>query len=227
MVEYVSEYSRQHDEEISSNERNILSVAFKNVVGNRRAAWRVISLIERKEGKKGAIQNAEKARMYKRMIEKELTEICQKILDLVNDYLLPKGKNPEVLVFLHKMKGDYLRYIAEFLDGDQMNVSAQQAQSAYESAHAIATEHLVSTHPVRLGLALNFSVFYYEIKKNANKACKMARDAFDEAIGDLDNVDDEYYKDATLIMQLLRDNLTLWTEEAEADADAAFDPADQ
>ncbi len=46
----------------------------------------------------------------------------------------------------------------------------------------------------------------------------MARDAFDEAIADLDNVDDEFYKDATLIMQLLRDNLTLWTEEAEADA---------
>ena len=97
-------------------------------------------------------------------------------------------------------------------------MASQQAQTAYEEAHTIAQEHLGSTHPTRLGLALNFSVFYYEIKANANKACKMARDAFDEAIGDLDNVDDEFYKDATLIMQLLRDNLTLWTEEAGADA---------
>ena len=76
---------------------------------------------------------------------------------------------------------------------------------------------MTATHPIRLGLALNFRVFYYEIKQNPNKACTMARNAFDEAIADLDNVDDEFYKDATLIMQLLRDNLTLWTEEVEAD----------
>jgi len=57
-----------------------------------------------------------------------------------------------------------------------------------------------STHPIRLGLVLNYSVFYYEIKKNAIKACKLARDSFDEAIADLDNVEDEFYKDATLIM---------------------------
>ena len=41
----------------------------------------------------------------------------------------------------------------------------------------------------------------------------MARTAFDEAIADLDSVQVEYYKDATLIMQLLRDNLLLWTSE--------------
>ena len=67
---------------------------------------------------------------------------------------------------------------------------------------------------------LNYSVFYYEIKQNANEACKMARDAFDKAISDLDEIDDDFYKDATLIMQLLRDNLTLWTEEVEAEAAA-------
>ena len=48
----------------------------------------------------------------------------------------------------------------------------------------------------------------------------MARDAFDEAIADLDNVDDDFYKDATLIMQLLRDNLTLWTSDLVEGADA-------
>lgn len=61
-------------------------------------------------------------------------------------------------------------------------------------------------------------MFYYEILQNPEKACKMARDAFDEAIANLDDVQDEYYKDATLIMQLLRDNLTLWTSELPEDA---------
>ena len=72
--------------------------------------------------------------------------------------------------------------------------------NSYETAHSLAQECLLSTHPIRLGLALNYSVFYYEIMKNSTKACKMARDAFDEAIADLDNVEDEFYKDATLIM---------------------------
>lgn len=116
------------------------------------------------------------------------------------------------------MKGDYYRYIAEYASGEQKNLAGQQALNSYETAHTLAQECLTPTHPIRLGLALNFSVFYYEIKQNATKACKMARDAFDEAIAELDNVDDDFYKDATLIMQLLRDNLTLWTEEGEADA---------
>lgn len=71
------------------------------------------------------------------------------------------------------------------------------------------------THPIRLGLALNFSVFYYEIKDDSAKACELAKEAFDEAMKELDKVENADYKDSTLIMQLLRDNLTLWTSESE------------
>lgn len=116
-------------------------------------------------------------------------------------------------MFFFKMKGDYYRYIAEYAVADKRNAAAQKALSAYGDAHEVGQKSLASTHPVKLGLALNYSVFYYEIMQNPEKACKMARDAFDEAIADLDNVQDEFYKDATLIMQLLRDNLTLWTSE--------------
>lgn len=69
------------------------------------------------------------------------------------------------------------------------------------------------TNPIRLGLALNFSVFYYEIMSKQDKACELAKEAFDEAIAELENLADGEYKDSTLIMQLLRDNLTLWTAE--------------
>ena len=84
----------------------------------------MISLIERKENKKGASQNAEKAKNYKQMIEKELTEVCKNILDLLNEHLLPKSKSEEGQVFLHKMKGDYYRYIAEYASGEQKNEAA-------------------------------------------------------------------------------------------------------
>lgn len=111
------------------------------------------------------------------------------------------------------MKGDYLRYITEFSSGDDRSKAADNSLSAYQNAQAIAQEKLSSTHPIRLGLALNFSVFYYEILQNPEKACEMAKKAFDDAITDLDNVNDDSYKDSTLIMQLLRDNLTLWTSD--------------
>ena len=114
------------------------------------------------------------------------------------------------------MKADYYRYIAEFSEGDSKAKAAEGARLAYTEAQEIAAKDLAVTHPVRLGLALNFSVFQYEVLSNPEEACKMARTAFEDAIAELDNVAEESYKDSTLIMQLLRDNLTLWTSDEEA-----------
>merc|ERR1712014_488487 len=95
--------------------------------------------------------------------------------------------------------------------------AAENARAAYEEASKVAQKDLVVTHPIRLGLALNYSVFQYEVLSNPDQACKMAREAFENAIAELDNVAEDSYKDSTLIMQLLRDNLTLWTSDQEGE----------
>merc|ERR1719405_279572 len=118
------------------------------------------------------------------------------------------------------MKGDYYRYLAEFQQGGARKESASEALDSYQSASGIASSDLPPTHPIRLGLALNFSVFYYEILNAPDQACSIAKQAFDDAIAELDTLSEESYKDSTLIMQLLRDNLTLWTSD-QADADGA------
>merc|ERR1712046_96635 len=197
--------------ELSVEERNLLSVAYKNAVGSRRAAWRIITSLEQKESSKGNTENAGYAKEYCTKVEEELNRICGDILSLLKDKLIPVASNGESKVFYYKMQGDYYRYIAEFTKAEEKSKAADDAKKSYESATEEAAKDLPVTHPIRLCLALNFSVFQYEVLNNPEEACKMARTAFEDAIAELDNVAEDSYKDSTLIMQLLRDNLTLWT----------------
>lgn len=200
--------------ELSNEERNLLSVAYKNVVGARRSSWRVISSIEQKT--EGSERKQTMAREYREKIEKELRDICQDVLQLLDKFLIPKASNPESKVFYLKMKGDYFRYLAEVATGDNRQ---EDSQRAYSEAFEIAKSQMQPTHPIRLGLALNFSVFYYEILNSPERACHLAKQAFDDAIAELDSLNEDSYKDSTLIMQLLRDNLTLWTSDTTGDDD--------
>ena len=121
--------------------------------------------------------------------------------------------NTIIYTHISYRKGDYHRYLAEFAFGDKRKEAASHAHDAYKAATDIAQTELAPTHPIRLGLALNFSVFYYEILNSPDRACHLAKQAFDDAIAELDTLSEESYKDSTLIMQLLRDNLTLWTSD--------------
>jgi 14-3-3 protein epsilon len=199
--------------ELSVEERNLLSVAYKNAVGSRRASWRIITSVKEKEKSKGNTEFESYAAEYCKKVEAELQGICDTIIKLLGEKLVPMASSAESKVFYHKMKGDYYRYIAEFTEGDTKKGAAESARVAYDEAMTEAGKELAVTHPIRLGLALNFSVFHYEVLGNPEEACKMARTAFEDAIAELDNVAEDSYKDSTLIMQLLRDNLTLWTSE--------------
>ncbi|XP_037277968.1 tyrosine 3-monooxygenase/tryptophan 5-monooxygenase activation protein zeta isoform X2 [Amblyomma americanum] len=203
--------------ELSNEERNLLSVAYKNVVGARRSSWRVISSIEQKT--EGSERKQQMAREYREKVEKELREICYDVLGLLDKYLIPKASNAESKVFYLKMKGDYYRYLAEVATGEQRNSVVEESQKAYQEAFDISKGKMQPTHPIRLGLALNFSVFYYEILTAPDRACHLAKQAFDDAIAELDTLNEDSYKDSTLIMQLLRDNLTLWTSDTQGDGD--------
>ncbi|XP_075057552.1 14-3-3 protein theta [Mixophyes fleayi] len=214
----------EHGEELSNEERNLLSVAYKNVVGARRSAWRVISSIEQKtdcSDKKLAM-----VKEYREKVEIELKTICDTVLTLLDKFLITKSTQAESQVFYLKMKGDYYRYLAEVASGEDRSRTIQDSQEAYQEAFNIGKEKMQPTHPIRLGLALNFSVFYYEILNSPEKACSLAKTAFDEAIAELDTLNEESYKDSTLIMQLLRDNLTLWTNDTAGEENDAAEQAD-
>lgn len=209
------------DKELTVEERNLLSVAYKNVIGARRASWRIISSIEQKSesSSDGSEKKLQMMKDYRSTVENELKDICLDILNILETKLIPGSTTGESKVFYCKMKGDYHRYLAEFSTAQERKQAAEESLVAYKTASDIASEQLAPTHPIRLGLALNFSVFYYEILNSPERACRLAKGAFDDAIAELDTLNEESYKDSTLIMQLLRDNLTLWTSDMTTEAE--------
>jgi len=214
MVEYMKTVAQTASSDLSLEERNLLSVAYKNVVGARRASLRIINSIEAKEKEKGS-DKVKLVQNYRTKVEQELQNICNDILSLLDTSLIDKATgHAEAEVFYLKMKADYYRYLAEFANETEKLSYSQSAQDAYSKA-TNAAGSLAPTHPIRLGLALNYSVFQYEVQSKSTEACNLAKQAFDDAIAELDTLDEESYKDSTLIMQLLRDNLTLWTSDSE------------
>jgi len=201
--------SKPEKADLTIEERNLLSVAFKNVIGTRRASWRTLNNDDYKDD--------EFVKIYKKQIESELDMICGDVLDLLQNILIKNiTEENESRIFFLKMTGDYYRYLAEF-SPDAMN--GQRAAEMYQKAMIIAEAKLPPTHPIRLGLALNYSVCHFEILRDKAQAIQLAKTAFDSAISKLDGMDDANYKDGTLILQLIRDNLTLWTSEV-SDANA-------
>merc|ERR1711907_510089 len=207
-------------DELTVEERNLLSVGYKNMMSVRRTAWRTVQQYLEKNKEDGNEKNAGYDENYSDYISQEVFKLIDEVRDdIVNVYVDGKNKcsgddDAEVIVFFKKMEGDYNRYGAEITEtkADKRQKFQADAKAAYENAQEVART-LPSTNPIRLGLALNFSVFHYEICDQKQEASTLAKEAFDTAIDHLDTLGDDEYKDSTLIMQLLKDNLTLWNND--------------
>lgn len=197
--------------DISVSVRNSFSMAYKNLVSVRRSSWRILCA-EKQKLEDSQLEEHQIIDESLAKIEKELLALCDDVLQIIENYVIPNLENKPVVlsVFFKKMVGDYYRYKAEVLNGEEEKIASEMALKNYQEGKELA-DQLNSTDPTRLGLYLNFSVFNYEILNKTEEACNLARTAFDTAISELDSISEDYYKDSTLIMQLLRDNLTLWT----------------
>jgi len=219
-------------DELGLEERNLISVGYKNMMSVRRTSWRTCQSMEEKEADP---QLKTFYGQYKEMVRSEIDAVINKVMDeVVTKYTkgVLAAKKRENLVFFHKMEGDYYRYGAETSVDEQRTQYSEKARNAYESAQKAATdpeaaaeEPLEPTNPILLGLGLNQSVFYYEICNEKAEARTVAQSHFDAALDKLETLDEGDYKDATLIMQLLKDNLTLWDESE--DEELAVEEFDQ
>jgi hypothetical protein len=170
MVDFLKPVIKEKGPALSTDERNLLSVAFKNLVSQQRTAIRTISAIE---------QNQKYAKFagsmgeYKKRIEEELYKNCDEIINIIKADVLTKSSEDEARAFFLKMIGDYCRYIAESAKEARLEKTKTDALAAYQEACAIAEKSLNPCNSIRLGLALNFSVFHYEVMQSVKKACEL------------------------------------------------------
>ena len=209
MVTYLAAVLDEKGSEVTADERNLLSVAFKNLISSKRAACRTIAAIEQNPKYS---KFSEALAKYKATIEKQLTDDCEKVVDMINSKVLAKECDGEAKAFFVKMVGDYYRYIAENAKDAKLEEVKTKALKAYEDANSI---NLPPCNPIKLGLALNSSVFHYEVMKNHKAACDLADKALQEALDKIDELEEEDSRDAKSIIELLKENLTLWKEEEE------------
>ena len=206
---------------LTKEERNLLSAAYKNTIGVHRSSWRTIVAVEQRmvaKNDKDSARKLELTKEFRERVEDDLRKVCIDVQELLRKHVLPNADEPEDRIFFSKMSGDYYRYRAEFSEGSERDEAADDSEKAYEEAMKETGARLAD--PTRLGLILNYSVFLFEIRNDTEKACELARTGYDEVskyVSDSQSETDSEYKDSALIMQLLQDNLALWTSDQQED----------
>lgn len=110
---------------------------------------------------------------YKKRIEEELYKNCDEIITIIKNDVLTSASDDEARAFFLKMIGDYCRYIAESAKDQRLADTKTQALQSYQEASQLAEKSLNACNSIRLGLALNFSVFHYEVMQDVKKACEL------------------------------------------------------
>ena len=197
---------------LTKEERNILGEGYKNIVSDKRASWRILNNLEKREEKRNPSRIIY-IKEVKENIEKELNKICDDIQKMIDKYLLPNVSDSENKIFYLKLKGDFFRYKCEIINGKDFDDICLKAEKVYKEATDMANKELPINNSTKLGLALNYSVFYYEIKKLKEEAINIAKNAFDESMKILDDLEISKAKDTLLIIQLLKENLISWCTE--------------
>ncbi|CAE7508484.1 ftt-2 [Symbiodinium natans] len=199
---------------LAREEREMLAAAFKGLMSSRRFAVRVAKSVQEQEEGAEKEKNAALAAGYLSKVRLELQGICIQVLEILEGILLPKAEIGEPKVFYLKMQADYYRYLAEFLEGDGQREAVASAAETYVAATVEAETHLMVTHPVRLGVALNHAVFQHTVLKDPAAAAQIVRDSLELAARSLEGMPKEAVRDSQPLVSIMQDNLKMWSDEA-------------
>lgn len=210
--------ARNKKEDLSPKERNLLAISYKHIISAIRASLTKINEIYDEESQKKDNGNLNLVLKLKNSIENELKDACTLIIDILDKHLI-KNSSPDSKVFYYKLKGDYYRYLASFFTSGNYS---QNAMIAYKQASQLSTS-LSCVNPIKIDLALSYSVFLYDIVKNPDEAINIANEALQDALNIITEIDETEMKEATASLQMLKDNIDNWTKEQNKESEGIDD----
>ncbi|KAH0795340.1 14-3-3 protein [Histomonas meleagridis] len=201
--------------ELTHDERNLLSVSYKQVITVSRNGLQNINDIINYQETQNSETRLNQLIIFKQNIIQELEKYCIELINLIDEKLLPVSKDNEAKVFYYKLKADYYRYISEAKEGEEKAEPAQKAQENYEKALEIANNELPKYSPSYLGVVLNYSVFLYDVAQKRQEAIDLATKTEQETSVLIEQNSEAQINEATSILQLLREDILLWTKPNE------------
>lgn len=199
---------------LTASERDLLSSAFKSSVDERRHSMRVVMTIAAQMADAGKNEESSIAESYISKVESELLDICSSFGRLLSTRLISNAADGEPKVFYHKLKADYSRYTLEFAKGSAKSDAIAACMEDYEAARSQASNYLLHSHPLKLQLALNYSVFQHEVLEEHEDAIETARNAYEAAMWEIPKMPEQTQREAAHSLELLQENLNLWKVEA-------------
>ena len=200
--------------QLLSEEKKLLCDAYKNVVSDKRNSLNILSNLSLKEESKQTNKDHE-ILIIKEKIQSELKTIFQDNHSILDRYLIPNAQDSESKILYMKLKADYYRYHCEFAEGEEFEEASNNARKMYKEAIDLAEKELPFYNVIRLGLILNYSVFEYDIMDNKNEAYEIALKTYNESMKILDDVEKKRASENLLLIQLMKENINLWSNEIE------------
>ena len=206
--------------DLSEDERELLSSAYKNKITQPRKGIRRLQAIilqeqeNLKNGQDTTENRIQKLIDFKNQLLDDMEKNCEDCINLVEEKLLPVAKTPEAKVFYKKMEGDYYRYFCEFIEdeGKKKDIS-DKTKACYDAALEIAKQEIPQYKPLYLSLLLNYSVFYYEILNEKEEALQLSEKTYNDSQALIEQNSEKSRDEARMILQILQDNITHWKGE--------------
>ena len=213
MVKAINKYIELNPK-LTKEENKLLCNAYKNVVSDKRNSLQILLNYAKKEESK-PVNKLHEISIIKEKIISELKEIFKEIHSMLDRYLIPNAQDSESKILYMKLKADYYRYHCEFAEGEEFEEISNNARKMYKEAFDLAEKELPLYNEVRLGLVLNYSVFEYDIMDNKNEGLEMASKIYNDTMKILDDVEKKRSSDNLLLIQIIKENINIWSNETE------------
>lgn len=211
-MHYVDEMAKQSETALNREKINIFLEAYSFGLSSQRDAWRKLNHIEKEEKVAKKMINE-----IKTIKEQYILKTCDRLIKIINNHILTKELNDENTALLFKVKADHYRYMAEITHGQTLYINKQNAFYFYKEAHEKSKE-LPDLNATKLNIALNYSVFLFEILNKRINSFFYAKEALYKALKALkmcneQELTDDSMRDTLMIIEILNLNIEEWYKE--------------